>query len=159
MNSQTSEGWSAAPDKSRESQRPALLFGGFPKTTVVDIICGLPARHICDELVDIFLRSMDIPPLMLHVPSFRKEYIAFWDNPKSLPITWIALLQTLISLSLQFVVRTGVKVEGIPFPEAMSQLCTTRAAQCLILANYTKPTKYTVEALARFHRYALEKLY
>lgn len=119
----------------------------------------MPGRHVCDELVDIFLRSIDIPPLIIHVPTFKKEYEAFWENPKSLPVTWIALLHTLISLALQFTVRTGLKVDGIPFPEAMAHLYTTRAAQCLIIANYTKPTKYTIEAMVRCHYCARSKLY
>ena len=56
-----------------------------------------------------------------------------------------------MALALQFLIRTGVgPIEGIPFPESMAKLLTKRAASCLILADYTKPTNYTVQALVMY---------
>ncbi|KAK3304177.1 uncharacterized protein B0T15DRAFT_494658 [Chaetomium strumarium] len=44
----------------------------------------LPARAMCDALIDCYLRTSEAVMRVLHVPSFRRDYEALWD-PSSNP--------------------------------------------------------------------------
>lgn len=46
----------------------------------------LPPKHICDLLVDNYLRTIETLYRIVHVPSFRKDYEAVWE-PGSQPST------------------------------------------------------------------------
>ena len=79
------------------------------------------------------------------------QYDTFWENPELVSLTWLALLHAHMALALQYLIRTGIgSIEGISFPEPMAKLLTKRAASCLLLADYTRPTTYTIEALIMY---------
>ena len=66
-------------------------------------------------------------------------------------LTWLGLLHTVMALSLHFIVKTNKNtVADIKFPDLTARLYTKRAATCLILADYSKPTTYTVEAMIMY---------
>jgi hypothetical protein len=46
-----------------------------------DIQAFIPSRLICDQLVQRYLRTFEGIFRILHIPSFMKEYEAFWINP------------------------------------------------------------------------------
>jgi hypothetical protein len=46
----------------------------------------LPPKHICDVLVDGYLRTIETLYRIVHIPSFRKDYEAAWD-PEAQPDT------------------------------------------------------------------------
>ncbi|TQV90778.1 C6 transcription factor [Cordyceps javanica] len=47
---------------------------------VPDILATIPTRAECDALVDIYLSTHERMYRVLHVPTFRQEYDAFWQN-------------------------------------------------------------------------------
>lgn len=69
---------------------------------------------------------------------------------------WLSVLFGMMCLAEQFCLVVGDEPPGPPHkPEAMVRKYREKASQCLILANYTKPTEYTLEAL--LHYYAIEQ--
>lgn len=48
---------------------------------VPDLLSTIPNRTRCDELVDTYMATYEKMYRILHVPSFYKEYEAFWQNP------------------------------------------------------------------------------
>ncbi|PFH60166.1 hypothetical protein XA68_11354 [Ophiocordyceps unilateralis] len=53
----------------------------------------LPPRHVSDRLVEAFLRTYQTILGILHVPTFHKDYQAFWDAPAvSTPAFTLTLL-------------------------------------------------------------------
>ena len=75
-----------------------------------------------------------------------QEYHAFWSDTNSVSLAWLAKLFGLLCLSLLFQRR-----QGLNFPEPLNEdtndLFRVRAAQCLIMANYTQPGPDKVDAL------------
>lgn len=46
----------------------------------VPITTDMPPKSVCDNLVDCYLRTFETVYRVLHVPSFRKDYDAFWQS-------------------------------------------------------------------------------
>ena len=75
----------------------------------------LPSRSQCDLLVNFYHDHINWLYQTIHVPSFRKEYSAFWDTQfNDVALDWVALLFSIISLSSLHVPLAAVTVVGIP---------------------------------------------
>jgi hypothetical protein len=48
----------------------------WPTAPTIDI----PPRHVCDVLIDNYLRTIETLYRILHIPTFRKDYSAMWEN-------------------------------------------------------------------------------
>jgi hypothetical protein len=55
---------------------------------------SIPPREVCDSLVECYIRTFEGVFRVLHVPSFRKEYEAFWNgiNPEKPSLIFKILL-------------------------------------------------------------------
>ncbi|KAJ5225565.1 hypothetical protein N7468_006790 [Penicillium chermesinum] len=141
-----------------DESSPALLLGTRRLMSKQELLTDLPQRSITDRLVSRFLKSSEPFLILLHVPTFRREYDQFWRDPHGMPFTWIAQLYAMIAISVCLHYRSG---EPLPLltadPMAIWDEFRQRAAQCLIHSNYITPGKYKVEALllyslSEFHR-------
>ncbi|PWY79283.1 hypothetical protein BO70DRAFT_388000 [Aspergillus heteromorphus CBS 117.55] len=64
---------------------------------VSDLRRTIPARPVCDELVECYLRTFEGIYRIVHLPSFRKEYRHFWDdNDGSLQVSATPFLIKLV---------------------------------------------------------------
>ncbi|SPO02031.1 uncharacterized protein DNG_04704 [Cephalotrichum gorgonifer] len=45
----------------------------------------LPAREVCDRLIDCYLQTSESLYRILHIPSFIRAYEAIWDSPDTVP--------------------------------------------------------------------------
>ena len=65
----SSPGTTDSSSKGRQSaedlHEPELLFGQRERMSFTDIVCSLPSKSVVDELIQTFLKSLDIPPCML----------------------------------------------------------------------------------------------
>ncbi|KAF2854033.1 hypothetical protein T440DRAFT_465056 [Plenodomus tracheiphilus IPT5] len=58
-----------------------------------EVIECIPSRKVCDQLVDGYLRNFEGMFRVLHVPSFRQEYEAYWNsNAPAKPFMTIKIL-------------------------------------------------------------------
>jgi hypothetical protein len=48
--------------------------------SMIDVTLDMPSRPICDKLVQLYFRTFDTVFRVLHVPTFQKEYQAYWCN-------------------------------------------------------------------------------
>jgi hypothetical protein len=135
---------------SQTRHQPELLFRTQKPLSHMDILCSLPSRQICDYLVELYLRSLDIPPFGIHVPTFEKEYQSFWKDQQSASLIWLGLLHGILSMSLWYAIRTKLVMEDVPFKEHLVSLCTSRIVDCLLLSDYTRPTRYTIEVMVSY---------
>lgn len=79
------------------SHFPFSIGPPVPKTELLAI---LPPKECCDYLISqYFLR---LSPLfhVLHGPTFQKQYNEFLDNPLGVNLAWLALLFTILSMTL-----------------------------------------------------------
>ncbi|KAE8450755.1 hypothetical protein EG329_005668 [Mollisiaceae sp. DMI_Dod_QoI] len=145
-------------DESSTRPGPNLLVGGVRKATRVEILASLPSKPITDQLLDQFVDSMDMTSVIVHVPSFRREYENFWANPNSTPIMWIGLLYAILSLSIHFeqvsekktTTMNAMSNHALRDPEEVIKMFHEKTVQCLILGDYTEPVAYTVECLVLY---------
>ncbi|KAH8650997.1 hypothetical protein BX600DRAFT_387382 [Xylariales sp. PMI_506] len=58
----------------------------------------VPPREIADKLVDGYLRTMERIYRVLHIPSFQKEYEAFWSSPDNSSPIFILKLKLVMAV-------------------------------------------------------------
>lgn len=59
---------------------------------------NIPPREIADQLVEGYLRTTETVFRILHVPSFRKDYEAFWSSPDSVDMCFMMQLQLVMAI-------------------------------------------------------------
>ncbi|KAH8686152.1 hypothetical protein BGZ60DRAFT_364509, partial [Tricladium varicosporioides] len=128
---------------------PDMFFGHYKRMTPPEILAAMPARPITDRLVAAYFMEKDISSVVVHNSSFLKKYEQFWAHPRDSPIVWVGLLFSIMCLMTCFQERAV-----IPFSERKYQIAAYRekSIQCLVLGNYAKGPKYTIETLLIHHR-------
>ncbi|KAJ6103396.1 hypothetical protein N7486_005823 [Penicillium sp. IBT 16267x] len=128
-----------------------LLFGVMKPLSRPEILSSLPSKYMTDLLVARYFNSYDPATHILHGPTFQAQYNRHWEDPSRTEIVWIAMLFAMMRLAMLSYHR-----EGDEPPEfrgkAMDMASSFRnsVAECLTLADYTKPHPYLIEALV-FH--------
>ncbi|KAH8689364.1 putative fungal-specific transcription factor [Talaromyces proteolyticus] len=135
---------------------PVLLLGNFQQLDKREILASIPPRPTIDQLVIRYFNSKNINSLLIHGPTFLEEYHRFWESPWETSTMWIGLLFSIICLgTLHQQLETSYSESptlhdaGLDLMHSI-QLYRERAAQCLVLADYTKCVPYTVETLLHY---------
>ncbi|TAQ90961.1 hypothetical protein B7494_g733 [Chlorociboria aeruginascens] len=132
---------------------PDLLVGDCRNISKTEILYAIPEKSITDVLIRNYFESMDMASVMIHGPTFRREYDRFWQDPDGTSVVWIGLLFGVLTLSTHFATIAGKKLfDGLPNqtlrdPEEIQKIYREKIVQCLILGNYCEPGPYVVEAL------------
>ena len=69
---------------------------------VSDLCDTIPIRSVCDELVQCYLRTFESVHRILHLPSFMKEYLQFWDQPRTTATPFLMKLALVLSIGTTF---------------------------------------------------------
>lgn len=129
-------------------QSPILLLNTTSRPTKANLLASIPSKGVVDQMVSRVLSSGEPAVIIIHVPTFMKEYNEFWMDPSSIPLAWLGKLFALLCLAALFQRREG---ETLPSPvediEDTIDHLRVRAAQCLIMADYTRPGPHKIEAL------------
>ena len=136
-----------------DSIGPELLLGEQRQAKAQDILAAIPPRPIVDRLVSQFVKAVDLAPMVFHIPTFLNEYEYFWDHQEQISMLWIGLLFAIMCLAVLHQ-QSGFEPSN-PVQNTMdgadtgrlAQLYRAKIAQCLVLGNYTKPSRYAVETL------------
>ncbi|OJJ45773.1 hypothetical protein ASPZODRAFT_133641 [Penicilliopsis zonata CBS 506.65] len=125
---------------------PSLLFDRSFSTNEAELLAALPARSTVDRLVSFYLNSKEAPLVIIHIPTFTKEYAQFWKDPSDASIGWLALLYSILcaSAGLNLFSMSG-RADG-ELAQAFEEY-RIRASQCLTLSVYTIPGRYKLEVL------------
>lgn len=67
-----------------------------------EAVRSLPAREICDKLVDNYTRVVENAFRILHNPKFRREYSAFWDEPNKRRPLFVVIVLLVASIGVHF---------------------------------------------------------
>jgi hypothetical protein len=138
--------------------KPQLLFG-TNRASRSEIKSSIPSKPICDMLISRWFKKMDMAPMVIHVPTFMKQYDQMFKDPDEVPLMWIGLLFSLLGLGSCFYAMAGEELPIIPDQfSSMWDMCSffcDRTAQCLVEVNYLRPKRFSVETLIFY--YALEK--
>ncbi|KAE9370274.1 hypothetical protein N431DRAFT_442125 [Stipitochalara longipes BDJ] len=62
----------------------------------------MPPRELADQLVDLYFRTHEAIYRILHIPSFKKEYIEYWNHPESTSTSFIVKMLLVMSIGTCF---------------------------------------------------------
>ncbi|KOS20850.1 putative transcriptional regulatory protein [Escovopsis weberi] len=124
------------------------LFLGAASATEVELRAQLPSKSVIIKLCSRFFNSIDDFVSIIHGPSFFNQLKKHWEDPTKTSTMWLAMLYGMLCLAMFNYHKTGDEP-----PEWKGQVLELaaeyrmRTVQCLIKADYTKPSEYTVEAM------------
>ncbi|EPS27621.1 hypothetical protein PDE_02565 [Penicillium oxalicum 114-2] len=125
---------------------PQLLLGHVFSGPTSDLIAALPPRPVADRLVSLYLNSKESTLILMHIPTFTREYAQFWNRPGAMSISWLAYLFGILSAGagLQLFSTAG-RTDG-ELAETFAEYHRI-SSQCLTMSGYTSPSRYTIETL------------
>ncbi|UKZ94776.1 uncharacterized protein TrAFT101_009632 [Trichoderma asperellum] len=129
----------------RNCQGPALLTGFFKDTIFMEQLGKLPPREAADTLVYRCLNSVEPFLITIHAPTFKQEYLEFWQNPESFPPAWLSLLYGILCCSIWMDHTTDSNVAGLSLPSDF-EFYRIQSAAFLAKSDMAIPGKYKVEA-------------
>ncbi|KAE8138915.1 hypothetical protein BDV38DRAFT_291652 [Aspergillus pseudotamarii] len=124
---------------------PVLLLAIPQIMSVTDLLAALPPRQTADSLVLRCLDSKEPSLISIHVPTFKQEYLEFWENPSGVSPSWLALLYGVLSCAvyIQHIMNPAVSECGLP---GTFQKYRMNCAVALAKSNLVVPGRYKVEA-------------
>ncbi|PVH77143.1 hypothetical protein DL98DRAFT_463996 [Cadophora sp. DSE1049] len=129
----------------------SLAFNAATPATRPGLMAALPPRIVVDRFVSRYFNSNSPSLQIMHRPSFQRAYKRFWTDPEGTPISWLALVYSIMIQAAVAIFGSGEDfpdVRGAPMEMVHSyrECCV----QSLVLSNYTKPGPYTIETLALY---------
>ncbi|KAI9743501.1 MAG: hypothetical protein M1818_002814 [Claussenomyces sp. TS43310] len=125
-----------------------FLFGMHTPVTESELRAALPNRAATEKLVSRYFNSYDAAVNILHYPTFHQQLIDHHKDPSKSSIVWIALLFSILCLSMQSHHKIGDEPpewKGVTLQLACEY--RMRTVQCLVASDYTKSVDHTIEAL------------
>ncbi|TQB76222.1 hypothetical protein MPDQ_000529 [Monascus purpureus] len=133
---------------SSESSYPQLLFGIHEIPSKDELLADLPPRSVADYLISRVLEIDEPSIALIHIPTFLKQYYAFWLKLDDVSIPWLGFFFSVLGIAASSYMRYQR-----PLPDHFGNLKDARdlylkrTAQCIVLSNYTVPGRYKVETL------------
>lgn len=100
IQSSSSAAQASAHGTSSSQSTSALLFASSASVTSQDLLQLLPSSSICDTLLLKYFSVFSPLFHILHDPSFKMEYGSFLCNMREVDLSWLALLNVLLSLAV-----------------------------------------------------------
>ncbi|OAX78334.1 hypothetical protein ACJ72_07360 [Emergomyces africanus] len=126
-----------------------LLSGRFASLTRMEILDRVPPRPQVDCLIARYFACNDQPIVVIHRPTFRKQYDLFWQDPWSTPITWVSKLFSMMCIALRAYSHSDEPMTESILDPSQQQVDQYRqmAVHCLFAGNYATGPPHAVEAL------------
>jgi hypothetical protein len=126
---------------------PTFLMGAAPATDV-ELRAELPPKSAVLTLCARYFNSMDNAVNIIHAPTFHQQLRAHWQDPSKTPLMWLGLLYSILCLAMLSYHKVGDEPpEWKGRALELAAEYRLRTVQCLITADYTKPSEYTVETM------------
>jgi hypothetical protein len=134
---------------------------GIPKpVSKATLIQELPPKEEVDHLLPLYFNSADPFLFIIHAPTFLDEYKQFWRDPSSTPVMWIAMLYSIMALSIIVGPRnpgmtqhdSTYSASGAVHDKGDEMIRKVfkyqqMASSAMVLADIAKNQPYTVETL------------
>ncbi|KAI0539224.1 hypothetical protein GGR58DRAFT_512452 [Xylaria digitata] len=123
------------------------LLYGCKRCTKEEILAAVPAKEFADCLVSECFEMLELASC---------TYASFWEHPQDVPIMWLGLLFSILSIAINFrefdaeQVQSGSQLDCIAFSTSYRE----KTVQCLVLGQYTRCGPYVIETL--LHHFAAE---
>jgi predicted secreted protein len=95
-----------------------------------------------------FLKQVSHPHLCSVQVNNSNKYNKHWNDPTKTRIIWVGMLFSILCLAMQSYSRNNeVPPEYQGTAPAITELYRIRTAQCLVIADITRPTEFMIETL------------
>ncbi|KAF5692753.1 transcription activator acu-15 [Fusarium denticulatum] len=121
-------------------QPPDIVFGSLAKAAQEDVLAALPSRQDSDNIVSTYLNARHLAVPFIHNHQFRRQYEAFWNDPKSTNLLWASILFSVLAV--------GTIMPDDRRNHHRSSILISMSSRCLISGQYSTATEFSVEALA-----------
>lgn len=129
---------------------PTLLLGAVPASEI-ELRAELPPKTTVVTLCSRYFNSMDNAVSIIHSPTFQQQLKQHWQDPSKTPIMWLGMLYSILCLAMLSYHKVGDEPpEWKGRSLEMAAEFRLRTVQCLIKADYTKPTEYTLETMVLY---------
>jgi hypothetical protein len=114
------------------------------------LIQCIPPKKFSSDMLWMWFTSSNPALATIHKPTFSQEYAVMQEDPSKVPTMWLSMYFGMLAIGCFFYALER------PLPEETKIFLTEAirfqklAAQALILADYTYPKKYTIEALLMY---------
>ncbi|KAJ9615077.1 hypothetical protein H2200_001151 [Cladophialophora chaetospira] len=127
------------------------LTGWPERASRQELLNAIPPKEFADSLIAVCFANTNNEAMIVHPPTFRKEYDQFWADPTSTPIMWVGLLYALMCLAVQYQRFSPDEARRLQVmdsdPEKLIKRYHVKTIQCLIAGKYTRGPPYSVETL------------
>ncbi|KAK3299647.1 uncharacterized protein B0H64DRAFT_389201 [Chaetomium fimeti] len=127
-----------------------LLYGCRLPSSRAEILAALPPKSAVDRYISRYFNRLDLVHSIIHGPSFLREYEAFWTNITSVPVVWVGLLFSMISLALLASDASDTAHGDPEHRSAQIDLYREKTVQCLVIGEYTKSGPYVLETVIHY---------
>ncbi|KAJ2905067.1 fungal specific transcription factor domain-containing protein [Zalerion maritima] len=139
---------SSKPSTARDG--PTFLLGAVPASDI-ELRAELPPKSSVLTLCGRYFNSMDNAVNIIHAPTFHQQLHTHWQEPSKTPIMWLGLLYSILCLAMLSYHTVGNEPsEWRGRTLELAAEYRLRTVQCLVTADYTKPTDYTVETMVLY---------
>ena len=136
---------SSKPAAAREG--PTLLLGALPASEL-ELRAQLPPKPRVLALCNRYFNSMDNAASIIHRPTFLLQLRAYWEDPCKMPVMWLGLLYSVLSLAMLSYHKVGDEPpEWKGRTLELASEYRLRTVQCLVKSDYTRPVEHTVETM------------
>lgn len=127
----------------------SILAGLNTNLTRAELIAQLPSKELTDKIIHCWASNSDPISMIIHLPSFFREYNAFWEDPSHTPTMWIALLFGIMTMTGRLLAfSASAEVDNLLEAEKIDhEKYFSCAASAMCLGDFTKPQDYALEAL------------
>jgi hypothetical protein len=137
------------------SEVPALrgeLIFGLPKAYSLQQIISqyLPSKVDVDRLLSTYFQSQVYMAPFIHAYHFQRQYREFWDDTANANPLWLSILFSICYMSSLIGESSSSNDSSKNDLVNRLSLLHTAAGQCLVLGEYHRPQKFTVEALGLY---------
>jgi hypothetical protein len=137
------------------SEVPAIrgeLIFGLPKTYSLQqiIFQYLPSKVEVDRLLSTYFQSQVYMAPFIHAYHFQRQYREFWDDTANVNPLWLSILFSICYMSSLIGEASSSYDSSKNDLVNRLSLLHTAAGQCLVLGEYHRPQKFTVEALGLY---------
>ncbi|PGH12733.1 hypothetical protein AJ79_04094 [Helicocarpus griseus UAMH5409] len=135
-------------NKEQDFCGPSLIFGAMKPPSEKEIMSSFPSRYTTDILISRYFTNYDPFTHVIHGPTFQKQYERHWEDPSKTNIVWIGMVFAMLRLAmLSYYDESDEPPEFRGKSLHMAANYRNSMAQCLVLADYTKPHAYLMETL------------
>ncbi|KAI1827959.1 hypothetical protein F4861DRAFT_548360 [Xylaria intraflava] len=138
-----------APDLPPNNSTDFPLLYGCRHCNKDEILAAVPPKNDTDCLVSECFEFLEFSSCAINKGEFLTQYALLWETPQDVPIMWLGLLFSILSVAINIREFDSEQPESSPQVDygLIGAGYREKTVQCLILGQYTRCGPYVIETL------------